>query len=409
MTRFRPRPGKSGSALALQAGCALALLCVTAWAPSAHAYPSYDDGDGVGCVQCHPAFQNGNGALHNQHRTRFAVTTCNLCHPSGGGSTPVLTYSSGPSGGRGCAGCHGQDYGETSPNSGQAKSTAYGLRQLHVSNGETSCGTSGCHKPGALGHSNPFPPLFGENVTPTYYAPAFSTLTNPCSSVQEDLFFDPDSVGLDNDGDGSADFPADSDCAAPVTTTTSSTPTSTTLPSDCGPTPAGGCIAPGKGVLLVSEKAPGKEKLKVSLTKLQAAVAPSQFGDPVTDTTRYTVCIYDAASQLKGAYTVARAGQTCGGKPCWSTIPDKGFKYSDKSTSADGISKITLKGGEPGKAKVQVRGKNDSSTMPTGIASALQNQTSATAQVLTSGASCFGMSLPVVKKADGLTFSAGGP
>ena len=42
------------------------------WAPSAHAYPSYDNGAGVGCVSCHNGFQGGNGALHFQHRIQFA-------------------------------------------------------------------------------------------------------------------------------------------------------------------------------------------------------------------------------------------------------------------------------------------------------------------------------------------------
>ena len=120
-----------------------ALLCLALWTASAYAYPYYDDGAGKGCVQCHNGFQGGNGPLHYQHRTQLGVTTCNLCHPDGGGSTPVRTYTSGVGGGFGCVGCHGQDYGETSPNSGEPKATGYGLRRVHVNNGVTSCGTSG--------------------------------------------------------------------------------------------------------------------------------------------------------------------------------------------------------------------------------------------------------------------------
>jgi hypothetical protein len=395
--------------LALRGGSVAALLCVLCWTPSAHAAPAYDDGTGTGCVACHIGFQGGTGALHTQHRNMFGVTTCNLCHPSGGGSTPVLTYSSGSGGGLGCAGCHGQDYGETSPNSGQPKATAYGLRQFHVNQGITSCGTSGCHQPGALGHPNPFPPLFGEDEPPPYFDPAFSDLADPCASSEEDIPFDLDSVGLDNDGDGVADFPADADCSEPVTTTTTSSTTTTTLPFFCGSAPAAGCIAPGKGSLLVNEKAAGKEKLKSLLTKLQIAVAPSQFGDPVGGTTRYKVCIYDAANQLRGEYGVARAGDTCGDRPCWSALADKGYQYSDKSTTADGILKITLIAGDAGKGKVVVIGKNNASALPTGVAAALQDETSATVQLLTSDASCFGTVLTQVKKADGLVFSAAGP
>ena len=386
------------------------------WASNAHAYPSYDNGVGVGCVSCHNGFQGGTGALHFQHRTKFGVTTCNLCHPSGGGTTPVLTYWSGPGGDFGCAGCHGQNYGETSPNSGKPKATSYGLRQFHVNHGVTTCGTSGCHQPGALGSPNPFPPLFGENVAPPYYSPIFSNLTDPCSSSQEDLLFDADSVGLDNDGDGFADYPADSDCAAPVDTATP-TPTFTPAPDtptptlgvSCGTAPAMACIAPGKGSLLVDEKKAGKEKLKVSLTKLQPAVTQGQFGDPVNGSTAYKVCIYDGANHLKGDYTIARAGQMCGTAPCWAAVSDKGYKYKDKSAAADGILAMKLSGGDAGKGKVKIKGKNTTAHLPTGIAALLQNQTSATVQVLTTDASCFGVGLTQIKKADGTVFSAVGP
>ncbi|MEO8133951.1 MAG: hypothetical protein ABI831_08250 [Betaproteobacteria bacterium] len=386
------------------------------WAPSAHAYRWYDDGAGNGCVSCHNGFQGGNGALHFQHRTKFAVTTCNLCHPNGGGTTPVLTYSSGPGGGFGCAGCHGQDYGETSPNSGQPKATSYGLRQFHVNQGVTTCGTSGCHKPGTQGHPNPFPTLYGENVAPPYYGPLFSNLTDPCASSQEDLLFDADSVGLDNDGDGVADYPADSDCAAPVDTATPSpTPTiapntpTPTLGIDCGTAPALACIAPAKGRLILNEKKAGKEKLKVTLTKLLPAVTQGQFGNPVTGNTAYKLCIYDAANQLKGNYTIRRAAETCGTAACWSAISDKGYKYRDKSTAADGILKMKLIGGAAGKGKIKVIGKNTSGHLPTGIAALMQNQASATVQILTTDASCFGVGLTQVKKADGTVFSATGP
>src|SRR5262249_20791905 len=230
---------------------AAALACLSVLAPRAYAYPSYDNGAGVGCVSCHTGFLGGNGPLHLQHRNQFNVTTCNLCHPNGGGSTPVLTYFSGPGGGRGCAGCHGLNYGETSPNSGQPKSTSYGLRLFHVNHGVTTCGTGGCHQPGALGAPNPFPTVLPENVKPVYYGSGYTSLPTPCSSLEEDLPFDADSVGLDNDGNGFADYPADPNCSAPTTTTTS-----TTLPFVCGAAPAGGCVAPAKAVLLVNEKSP---------------------------------------------------------------------------------------------------------------------------------------------------------
>ena len=332
MIRLEPKTATAVQTITRHAGGALVFLAMMLWAPSAHAYKWYDNGSGTGCVSCHTGFVNA-GALHFQHYNQFGITDCNLCHQSGGGTKPVLTYWSGPGGGYGCAGCHGQDYGETSPNSGLPKATSYGLRQVHVANGETTCGTSGCHQPGALGAPNPFPTLFGENVAPPYFQPMFSGLTDPCSSQQEDLPFDLDSVGLDNDGDGARDYPADSDCPVPATPTPTPTPGVA-----CGAMPAMGCIASGKGSLLVDEKKPGKEKLKVTLGKLQMAVTQGQFGDPVSvNGTAYAVCLYDAASILRGEYSLGQAGAMCGTKPCWKAVSDKGYMYKDKDATADGL------------------------------------------------------------------------
>jgi len=226
-----------------------------------------------------------------------------------------------------------------------------------------------------------------------------------------DLAFDVDMLGLDNDGNGFRDYPADPNCGPPTTTTTTTSTTTTTLPVACLPAPVGGCIAGGKGLLFLNEKTAGKEKLKVKLTKLQSLVLPMQFGNPATGTTNYAICVYDGANALVGSYTVSRGGDTCDGKPCWSLKSGKGYKYSDKLTTADGIKTMTLFGGDPGKGKVIILGKNNSSapTMPTGVAAALLNQTSATVQLLSNDAACFGMSLPNVKKADGEIFKALGP
>ena len=143
--------------------------------------------------------------------------------------------------------------------------------------------------------------------------------------------------------------------------------TPTPLGLTCGTAPAVGCIAPEKGSLIVNEKKAGKEKLKVKLTKLQPAVTQSQFGDPVSGTTAYAICIYDAANQLKGSYTVdARRTTPAAGKPCWSAISDKGYKYGDKSAAADGILKMKLSGGDAGKGKIKVIGKNTTGQLAAG-------------------------------------------
>lgn len=401
----------------------LVLLVMALWIPSASAFPIYDDLSTTtdDCHSCHDGFKGGgSNSLHANHVINFGISQCNLCHPSGGGSKPVRTYTSGTGGGLGCAGCHGQDFGETSPLSGQPKATAYGLRQFHeIQQNIASCGVAGgCHVPGALGHSDPFPPPLGEAVAPPYYSLNNNNLNNPCDSAQEDLPFDADTVGLDNDGDGFADWPADADCSQPVSTTTSTTTTTTTttLPVGCAAAPTPGCIASGKALLLVNEKKAGKEKLKVSLKSLSSAVTQGQFGNPVVaGGSNYAVCIYDAADQLVAEMSVSRAGDNCGSPPapCWKTSSTKGYKYKDKPAAADGILKMILIGGDAGKGKVIIGGKNDSAksmtSLPTGIAALLESNAQATVQLLTNDASCFGGTVTQVKTADGLQFKATAP
>lgn len=387
-------------AVVLRALGGVALLCAMAWAPNAQAYKSYDNlsGNPNGCMQCHSEFGGGpSNPLHDFHTDSLGITECNLCHPSGAGSKPVLTYWSGGGAGAGlgCAGCHGGDYGETSPNSLELKASAYGLRRLHTGKGVTCEGT--CHRAGNLGHSNPLPEILPENVAPPYYGLSNNNLQNPCAGRDEDTAYDEDRLGLDNDGDGAADWPADSDCPA------------------CGSSPAAQCVASDNGMLIVSEQPSGKAKLKASLKKLAPAVPLEQFGDPVAGSTAYAVCIYDQDEALRGEIAVVRAGASCGSpaKPCWETISDKGYKYGDKSTSANGIAKIVAAGGDSGKGKVVAEGKNSPSmgqtSLPTGIAAALESNTEATVQVVTSDAGCFGVTVSDVKKADGVTFSATGP
>jgi len=90
---------------------------------------------------------------------------------------------------------------------------------VHAAAGVTVC--AGCHA--AWGGA----PL-DESVRPLYYPMHVSRLWDPCDSVSEDLPFDADTTGLDNDGNGLRDYPADPACPTPPTSTTTTTTTSTT-------------------------------------------------------------------------------------------------------------------------------------------------------------------------------------
>jgi len=200
------------------------------------------------------------------------------------------------------------------------------------------------------------------------------------------------------------------------TSTTTLPPTTTTTlpPPSCEATPVGGCLGPDKGMLLVNESVPGREKIKAVFKKLKPGIDQSQFGDPITGQTSYNLCIYDDADALVGQMRVGRAQDNCGTPPrsCWRAIPDGGYEYCDQNAAADGIRKIILKAGGVGKAKIMVKGKNDGpkgqTSLPTGIAGALNGKARATVQVVSSDADCFGINATDVRKADGALFKARG-
>src|SRR5262249_35350245 len=106
--------------------------------------PPYEATGLGGCETCHPRFFDDPGSptpfgsLHLGHLTKFGIggaggtMKCGQCHMNpNGGDIPVYTYTSAE--GFGCAGCHGQNYGETIPtglglqNEGAPKASAYGL------------------------------------------------------------------------------------------------------------------------------------------------------------------------------------------------------------------------------------------------------------------------------------------
>jgi hypothetical protein len=117
----------------------------------------------------------------------------------------------------------------------------------------------------------------------------------------------------------------------------------------CGSTPVTGCQpAAAKGASLALGNGKASWKWKSS-----AAVAVSDFGNPLT-TTNYLLCVYDAAGEKLSASVPAEG--MCGTKPCWTTVGSVGFKYVNKASTPDGITKVKLKAGDAEKAKIVVNG-----------------------------------------------------
>ena len=163
-------------------------------------------------------------------------------------------------------------------------------------------------------------------------------------------------------------------------------------------------------MLSVDERRVCRERFKLMLRNLATAVGPAEFGNPVSGSTRYGVCVHDGGGALVADLAVVRAGQSCGSKLCWQNSRNGGYRYVDPIRGADGVEKIVLKGGAATRGTVMVKGSNKGGTMPLGIAAALQTPgTHPVVQVLTDDAGCFDVTLTTVTANTAQKFTAKAP
>ena len=184
----------------------------------------------------------------------------------------------------------------------------------------------------------------------------------------------------------------------------------------CPPTAVAPCLAATRAKMLVLEKKPGKELLKLKWTNIAEATTQSDYGDPAgsaptTLTGRSTICIYDDLGALVQDMTVAKAGQTCTGFGlCW-TASKRGFLYRDVVGYDHGINRIQYASGPAGKGKASATGSNnvDRGThiyLPVGMAAALGGNVSPTIQLITTEGFCVGATMNAVKFDDGSVYGA---
>ena len=184
-------------------GTAILVLAFFLFTPIAEGFNRYQDG--CNNSTCHGDFTDATttkGSIfpsnnkHEMHRAGTEMNTdCNMCHTNGDNRNPFIGSSAddgnGDSPGPGCAGCHNPQ----------------GLRLHHENNGQTFCGSPGCHSLTAA------PP---ENTLPEYYGTAGTQANNPCNATMSartgENWTLNDFIGLDNDGDNFYDA-ADPDCS----------------------------------------------------------------------------------------------------------------------------------------------------------------------------------------------------
>jgi hypothetical protein len=140
----------------------------------------------------------------------------------------------------------------------------------------------------------------------------------------------------------------------------------------CGPCAAcdavAGCVAgprpdcrpttfSGASVLRLRDASDDDDDLLVWKWTKGAATTPGDLGTPAA-TTDYRLCMYDESGATSTLTTRADVpgGAVCDGGPCWQGTGGA-LKYRNAARAPDGISKLVVKAGDTGQAKVTLKGK----------------------------------------------------
>jgi hypothetical protein len=154
--------------------------------------------------------------------------------------------------------------------------------------------------------------------------------------------------------------PTTTTTTATTSTSTSSTTTTTEVPGTaCAAAPLAGCRLPvesRKAKLVLKDKLSDDagDAVVWKYVKGAATLLP-ELGDP-TAATSYVACLYDGAG-VRLITLRAPAGGVCGASPCWKAKGSKGFTYSDRERTPDGVRKLTLASGPAGKTKIALSAK----------------------------------------------------
>jgi len=135
----------------------------------------------------------------------------------------------------------------------------------------------------------------------------------------------------------------------------------------CVPAPRPNCRKPTEPakaqLLLKNDDSDDRDQLNWKW-KAGELTPPGALGDPLT-TDDYAFCIYDESgpAPVLVLRAVAPAGGTCDGEGCWQ-ISGGNLRYRDVERTPDGIELLKPRAGEDGDAKVLLKGKGSSLSMP---------------------------------------------
>ena len=179
----------------------------------------------------------------------------------------------------------------------------------------------------------------------------------------------------------------------------------------CPSTPLAGCRQAGAGrasIKVSDKKKDDKDSIKWTW-KRGAATDADDFADPVSGTADYRLCIWDGSADAQPVLNseLPPSGD-CSGRPCWSALGGKGYRYKDKAASADGVQQLLLRAGDEGRSKFSAQWRGEE--IPSSFALPLTGPVEA--QLLVSddgGVECWASEFTRIRRSDGKQFSATGP
>lgn len=128
---------------------------------------------------------------------------------------------------------------------------------------------------------------------------------------------------------------------------------------ECRGVPQTGCMEPGKASVLLKDSTDDAKDLLKWVWKSSDVVPLAALAEP-SSTTTYSLCVYDDI----GTIPAEEASLFVGPGSTWTSLGDKGWRYADKTASTDGVTKISLKPGDAGKASVNVLAKGLALPLP---------------------------------------------
>jgi hypothetical protein len=133
-------------------------------------------------------------------------------------------------------------------------------------------------------------------------------------------------------------------------------------PLGCAPAPLNGCRVPTvirRSLLSIKDRTPDTRDQLTWKWLTGEETALDDFGDP-TLTESFALCLYDE-SGLPELHAKAEVppGGVCDDRPCWRSAGSTSFKYTDRAGTPNGITKLLLKAGDAGRARVILKAKGD--------------------------------------------------